>query len=177
MQPTADDVTRAALDEASAVLDRCSNKIRHCLQQLSDEQVWWRPQESLNSIGNLVLHLTGNLRQWIVAGLTGAADVRNRPTEFAERRPIPKAKLLADLDDVVGEATKVLRRVTAADMLRPRVVQGYTVTGWGALFNSVPHFQGHTQEIIGQTRLQLQDRYQFLGLTAQSHDGQGNPLV
>jgi Protein of unknown function (DUF1572) len=166
--PTADEVTRAALGEASAVLDRCAIKIRHCVEQLSDEQIWWRPDPALNSIGNLILHLTGNVRQWIVSGLGGSADVRNRPAEFAERGPIPKGKLLTGLSDVVREATAVMRRVTAADMAKQRVVQGYTVTGWGALFDAVPHFQGHTQEIVGQTRMQLKDRYQFLNPALQA---------
>jgi hypothetical protein len=154
-------VTRAALDEARAVLDRCLIKIRHCVEQLSDEQLWWRPNESMNSIGNLVLHLSGNLRQWIVSGLGGRADVRNRPAEFAERGPIPKAKLLADLSDVVSEAIEVLQKPTATDMAEPRVIQGYTVTGWGGLFDAVPHFQGHTQEIVYVTRMQLKDGYQY----------------
>jgi hypothetical protein len=62
--PTADDVTRTILHESNGVFDQCLAKIEHCLSQLTDEQVWWRPHESLNSIGNLILHLTGNVRQW-----------------------------------------------------------------------------------------------------------------
>jgi hypothetical protein len=161
MSPTADDVSGAVLHEASAVLDQCVAKIRHCLDQLSEEQVWWRPHPAMNSIGNLILHLTGNVRQWMVSGLGGSSDVRDRPSEFAERGPISKAKLLAGLEMAVGATREVFRRATAAEMLTPRRIQGFTVTGWGALFDCIPHFKGHTQEIICETRLQLKDAYRF----------------
>ena len=161
MSPIADDVSRAVLHEASVVLHECVIKIRHCLDQLTEEQVWWRPHESMNSIGNLILHLTGNVRQWMVSGIGGSADVRNRAAEFDERGPISKAELLAGLEEVVGQTNDVFRRATAADMLSPRLIQGFTVTGWAAVFHCVPHFKGHTQEIICDTRMQLKEAYRF----------------
>lgn len=171
MPPTAEDVTHAVLLEASGVLDQSVEKIRHCLEQLSDEQVWWRPHASLNSIGNLVLHLTGNVRQWMVSGIGGSADVRDRPAEFAQRAAIPKAQLLAGLKDVVDETKQVFGRATAADMLRVRRIQGFTLSGWGALFDSIPHFKGHTQEIISLTRIQLKDAYRFHWQPATAEQG------
>jgi hypothetical protein len=161
MSPTADDVTRAVASEACRALDASVAKIEHCLAQLTDEQVWWRPREEMNSIGNLLLHLSGNVRQWLVCGIGGAADTRVRPAEFAERGPIPKASLLAGLKDAVGDAKAALDGAAAQDMLARRRVQSFDVTGWGALFDSVPHFQGHTQEIVGLTRMQLGEAYRF----------------
>jgi len=161
MTPTADDVSRTVLHEGNRVLVDCLTKIQHCVGQLSEEQVWWRPHASMNSIGNLILHLTGNVRQWMISGIGGSPDVRNRPAEFTERRKISKAQLLADLGQVVRETRAVLERVTAADMLRERPIQEWTVTGWAAIFDCIPHFKGHTQEIICFTRLQLGDAYQF----------------
>src|SRR5688572_29615842 len=114
---TADDVAAAVGTEAAKELTSALGRIKHCLGQLNDEQVWWRPQPSLNSIGNLVLHLCGNLRQWVVAGLGGTADVRDRPGEFSERGPVPKAELLRRLDAVVGEAKEVLSRLTGRQLL------------------------------------------------------------
>src|SRR5689334_20239791 len=76
-------------------------KIQHCAAQLSDEQVWWRPRTEMNSIANLMLHLSGNLRQWVVAGIGGAEDVRNRPQEFSDRSQQPKAELLEQLEATV----------------------------------------------------------------------------
>jgi hypothetical protein len=158
---TADELAAAVGAEAAKELGSALDKITHCLGQLRDDQVWWRPRPSLNSIGNLVLHLCGNVRQWLVAGLGGAADARDRPAEFAERGPIPKAALLRGLEACVTEAQAVLARQTAADFLRARRIQGFDVTGLAALFSSVPHFRGHTQEIVHLTRVQLGDAYKF----------------
>src|SRR5262245_36604156 len=133
---SADELARAmgtaAADELTSALER----IRHCLGQLTDEQVWWRPQPSMNSIGNQMLHLCGNLRQWLVAGLGGAQDVRNRPAEFAERGPIPKTDLLRRLDAGVSEAKAILGRLIARDLMEVRRIQGFDVTGLGAIFDS-----------------------------------------
>jgi hypothetical protein len=158
---TADDVAAAVGAEAAKELTSALGKIKHCLGQLNDDQVWRRPHPALNSIGNLILHLCGNLRQWVVAGLGGAADVRDRPAEFAERGPIPKGELLRRLDAVTAEAVAVLGRLTARSLLESRRIQGFDVTGLAALFDSVPHFRGHTQEIVHLTRSQLGDAYQF----------------
>lgn len=161
MHPTADDVTRTVLREARDALDESVTKIRHCLNQLSEEQVWWRPHDSMNSIGNLILHLAGNARQWMVSGLGGSADVRDRPSEFSQRSSVPKAALLENLEQVVRETTAVFDRLSAVEMSTERKIQGFSVTGWNALFHCIPHFKGHTQEIISLTRMQLKEGYQF----------------
>ncbi|HEY7309936.1 MAG TPA: DUF1572 family protein [Gemmataceae bacterium] len=158
---TADDLAAAVGSEASNELTNALDRIKHCLRQLKDEQVWQRSQPSLNSIGNLILHLCGNLRQWIVAGVGGASDVRNRPAEFAERGPVPKDELLCSLEAVVEEAKRVLVGVNARQLTEVRRIQGFDVTGVAAVFDSVPHFRGHTQEIVHMTRLQLGDTYRF----------------
>jgi len=158
---SAEDVTRAVLHESNALLDQCLEKIEHCVAQLSDEQIWWRPHASLNSIGNLLLHLCGNMRQWIISGIGGAPDVRNRPGEFSERGPLPKTELLARLRSIVDEAKAALDCAAADEMQQIRRIQGFDVTGWAALWHTVPHFNGHTQEIICLTRTQLGDSYHF----------------
>ena len=158
---TADELAAAVGTEAANELSSALNRIKHCLGQLTDEQVWWRPRPSLNSIGNLILHLCGNVRQWIVAGLGGVTDVRNRPAEFAERGPIPKEELMCRLEAVVEEAKHILAGVDARQLVGIRHIQGFDVTGVAAIFDSVPHFRGHTQEIIHMTRLQLGDSYKF----------------
>jgi hypothetical protein len=158
---TADELAAVVGTEAANELASALARIKHCLGQLTDEQVWWRSHPSLNSIGNLTLHLCGNVWQWIVAGLGGAADVRDRPAEFSERGPIPKGELMYRLEAVVDEARAVLARQTARQLLEARRIQGFDVTGLKAIFDSVTHFRGHTQEIIGMTRLQLGDAYKF----------------
>ena len=158
---TADELAAAVGAAAAHELESALDRIKHCLGQLGDEQVWQRSQPSLNSIGNLILHLCGNLRQWIVAGVGGAPDVRNRPAEFAERGPISKEELLCSLEAVVEEAKRVLVGVNARQLTEVRRIQGFDVTGVATVFDSVPHFRGHTQEIVHMTRLQLGDAYQF----------------
>ena len=82
-------------------------RIVKCLQQLSEEEIWWRPNSSSNSAGNLVLHLCGNVRQWIISGLGGAEDRRERDREFAEQGPIPRQALVAQLRRTVRDACRV----------------------------------------------------------------------
>ena len=161
MEHTAQEVTTATLDAATGELDNGLKKIKHCLEQLTDAQIWWRPAPSMNSIANLLLHLSGNVRQWIVAGVGGAADTRNRPQEFSERSPIPKQELLQQLESTLGAARQVLGQISSAELLQELRVQGFEVTGVSAIFHSVAHFQGHVQEIVNLTRSQLGDEYQF----------------
>ena len=158
---TADELAAVVGSAAAHELDAALTRIKHCLGQLTDEQVWMRSEPGLNSIGNLILHLSGNLRQWIVAGVGGFPDTRNRPAEFAERGSIPKEELIRRLEGAVEEAKRVLAGVDAQHIVTPRRIQGFDVTGAAAIFDSVPHFRGHTQEIVHMTRLQLGDSYQF----------------
>lgn len=158
---TADELARAVGEAGNKELAGALERIEHCLDQLSDDQIWARKQPELNSLGNVLLHLIGNVRQWIIAGLGGGADTRNRPAEFAERGPIPKHQLQAQLRAVVEDARKILGRLTAQQLLQVRRIQGFEVTGLAAIFDSIPHFRGHTQEIVYMTRLTLGKAYRF----------------
>lgn len=162
MEHSADSIAAAVGAEATAELHRAMERIKHCLNQLSEEQVWWRPDESRNAIGNLLLHLCGNLRQWAVAGVGGVSNMRDRPQEFAQRTAIPKADLLRQLEAVVKEAGEVFARLDAGTLLGTRRIQGFDVTAMHATFHPVTHFWGHTQEIIHIARDLLGERYQYL---------------
>lgn len=156
-----ENVGQAFLNEACCQLETATHKIKHCLNQLTDEQIWWRPTEPQNSIANLILHLSGNVRQWIVSGVGSEPDVRNRPLEFTERSSIPREALIRRLDDVLQRADAVLRTVSIRQILERRCIQGFETTGLSAIFDCVSHFKGHAQEIICLTRMQLGDRYEF----------------
>jgi uncharacterized damage-inducible protein DinB len=132
-------------------------RIERCLETLSREQVWWRPNKASNSAGNLVLHLAGNVRQWIVAGLGGAPDTRDRDMGFAERGPLPSARLVRTLRSAVLDACKVLRRLTASEMAAPYTIQKLSVTGLNAVLHVVEHFAFHSGQIIFITK-QLRSR-------------------
>jgi hypothetical protein len=136
-------------------------KICHCLEQLSEEDVQWRAFEAHNSIQNIVLHLCGNLRQWIVHGVGGAPDRRDRAREFSERTPIPKTELLRRLRETVSEADRVLSAMPAERLTEVRRVQGFEVTVLEAILDSASHFVGHVHQIVYITRLRLGDAYRF----------------
>jgi uncharacterized damage-inducible protein DinB len=166
-----DEISATIGKEAAFELDSACARIKHCVNQLSDEQIWARSTPKMNSIGNLILHLCGNVRQWLIAGLGDQPDIRNRPQEFAERGPIAKSELLSKLDTTIREAKTVLERQTAAQLISVRRIQGFEVTGLRAIFNSVPHFRGHTQEIIHMTRAILGDAYQFAWQPTTAEEG------
>ena len=155
------DLVAAIADEAGKELEQSHGVIRHCVEQLTDEQFWWRPSESMNSIANLMLHLCGNVRQWIVSGVGGTTDDRQRQKEFDARGSESASELLTRVAEVVAEARAVMKGVTDDELLRVRRVQGYDVTGLQAIVHSISHFRGHTQEIVHMTRCQLGDSYQF----------------
>lgn len=147
--------------ELSDELRQALARLKHCIDQLTDEQVWWRPTEKMNSVGNLMLHLAGNVRQWIIAGVGGVPDDRKRQTEFDERRQIPKTELFRKLSGTVAEASAVMAKVDDVEWQRVRNIQTYDVSGLGAAVHSVSHFRGHVQEIIHITRTILGDSYKY----------------
>src|SRR5262249_48262395 len=109
------------------LLDEFWPRMRRCVESLTEEQVWWRPNEASNSVGNLLLHLNGNARQWLVAPFTERDDTRNRPAEFRQRDGIAKSVLLRELEETMTEASRVLAELTPADLVAPYEIQGYKV--------------------------------------------------
>ncbi len=154
-------VGHAYIMAANHRLDAALNLIQHCVDQLDDTQVWWRPHEAMNSIANLLLHLCGNLTQWIITGVRQELDRRNRPQEFAERGAIPKSDLLGRLRTVVAECKKTLAKLSDTQLLDLRRIQGFDKTVLAATFDSLAHLTGHVQEIVCLTRMQLGDSYRF----------------
>jgi len=128
-------------------------KIERCLGLLSDDQVWWRANDQSNSIGNLLLHLNGNVRQWIVCGLGGTTDTRDRDSEFAQRDVIPTADLFVKLKETVGEAVAVLDQLDPNALLEKRRIQGLEVSTLEAVLHVVEHFSMHAGQIVLLTKL------------------------
>jgi uncharacterized damage-inducible protein DinB len=128
-------------------------KVRRCLEILSEEEIWWRAHENTNSVGNLVLHLCGNVQQWIISGLGQQPDTRHRDAEFSQRRPIPRDRLIQTLERAVKEAVRVLDSLEENDLLSRQSIQSYDVTGLQAIFHVVEHFSYHSGQIIYITRM------------------------
>jgi hypothetical protein len=118
-----------------------------CVEPLTEEQVWWRPNPASNSIANLILHLNGNVGQWLVASFNRQEDARNRPAEFAAESGLSPAQLLAILGATMNNAAQVLDRLTEADLVAPYEIQGYHVTGLEAVYQVVEHFGLHYGQI------------------------------
>jgi uncharacterized damage-inducible protein DinB len=135
------------------LLDEYWPRIRACVESLTDEQVWWSPNEASNSVGNLLLHLNGNVRQWLITSFNGNDDRRDRPAEFATRDHIPAETLLQQLETTLHEAAAVLSRLTEADLMRNMNIQGYAVTGMHAVYHVVEHFSMHYGQIVYSTKL------------------------
>jgi uncharacterized damage-inducible protein DinB len=128
-------------------------KIERCLEKLNDEQIWWRANEESNSIGNLILHLCGNARQWIVCGVGSAPDNRNRDSEFEQRDVIPRDELVSLLRSTLADVKTTLQSVDPATLLEYRKIQGNDVDILEAIFHVTEHFSMHTGQIIMLTKM------------------------
>jgi len=155
------EVVAAFSNAARATLAESLRKIEHCVGQLTEEQLWWRPRDEMNSIANLLLHVAGSFRQWAVSGVRGSQDTRNRPREFSDRSVRSKMELLAIMRSVVQEADTVFAQLTPEQLVAPRRIQGNDVNVASAIMNSLCHVRGHVQEIIHMTREQLGAQYRF----------------
>jgi uncharacterized damage-inducible protein DinB len=134
-------------------LTQLSGRIQDCVGRLSIEQVWARGHDNENSVGNLVLHLCGNVGQWIGSGVGGKQDTRKRDTEFAARGDVQPAELADRLNKAVSEAAGIIRNLPHARLVEKTTVQKYDVTLMEAIYHVVEHFSQHTGQIIFATKL------------------------
>ncbi len=148
-----DTLDRLFLEHSINKLRQYESRIGTCLGLLNEEQVWARGGGNENAVGNLVLHLCGNVRQWIVSGVGGRPDHRDREAEFNARGGVPVGELEARLKSVVNEAADVIGGLTAARMSERLVIQGYDVTVLEAVYHVVEHFSMHTGQIIFATKM------------------------
>lgn len=146
-------IEQTFLKFSSEKLGQLRDRIHDCVDRLSDDQIWLRHSENENSVGNLVLHLSGNVRQWIGHGVAGEADKRDRDSEFAARGGLQKAVLLETLDQAVDAAVATLQTLPPDRLEQRRTLQKYDVTILEAICHVVEHFSQHTGQIIFATKL------------------------
>ena len=127
-------------------------RLKACVEPMTVEQVWWRPNEASNSIGNLILHLNGNMTQWLVAPFNKDEDLRNRPEEFAAKGGLTAAELLDRLGATIARAERVLNRLMIEELLAPYVIQGYHVRGLDVVYQVIEHFGLHYGQIAYITK-------------------------
>ena len=128
-------------------LDEAVRMLTISMEKLPDDLFWHRERSVLNSAGNLLLHLSGNIRQYIISGLGGAPDKRERDAEFETERQPGRAGVWAAFLETVREAQAVIRNAQAADLLEKRKVQGFTFSGMGLVIHAVEHLSYHTGQI------------------------------
>lgn len=157
------------MDPATAFLARSRHylgteyptKLRAAVEALPADALWWRANEQSNSVGNLLLHLDGNVRQWIVCGVGGVPGTRDRAAEFAARSAPPADELLARLERTLRDADAVLARLTPEELLTPQAIQGREVTALEAVYHVVEHFSLHLGQIIWAAKLHAPGSVQF----------------
>ena len=163
------------LTEAADKLAENLSRVEACVPKLPPEVLWARDSENENAVGNLLLHLDGNVRQWIVSGLGGAPERRDRPGEFAARSGPTAPVLLANLRSTVTDAIRILRALPGARLREPITIQGYDTTVLAAIFHVVEHFSGHLpDDSAHQTRDARRSRFLRLSRT---NWPQGNDLT
>jgi hypothetical protein len=141
------------LSFSSDKLAQLLNRIETCVQKLTREQIWAKTSGKQNSVGNLLLHLNGNVRQWIMHAVAGQPDLRDRDSEFSAHDGPGAPELLARLQATVEEAIAVLYTLPFERLLERVRVQGYDQTVLAAIYHVVEHFAGHTFQIIYATKL------------------------
>lgn len=146
------ELAREFVGYASQKLGQHLAQVERCVGLLEPGEVWHRVNAHTNSVGNLVLHLAGNVRQWILGGVGGAPQHRDRPAEFAARGPQPGTDALADLSAVVRRALEIIAGLDAAGLAGRRRIQGYDVSVLTAVFHVVEHFAGHAAQIVHMTK-------------------------
>ena len=147
-------------------------KLRAAVESLPSDAIWWRPNEQSNSVGNLLSHLAGNVRQWIVNGVGGVPGTRDRNAEFAARSGPNTEVLLTNLEGVLDDADAVLAGLSEADLSTSRTIQGRELTVLEAVYHVVEHFSLHLGQIIFVAKLQVPGAVRFYD----DGDGLARPL-
>lgn len=144
-------------------------QIVRCASLLSVDELWLRENEFCNSVGNLILHLNGNMRQWVVAGLGGECFERDRPLEFSQREKLSHSEILVPYQQTARRSMQVVAALPDEDLGREVSIQGYTVRMIVAVFHVVEHMSFHTGQIIHRTK-------SIRGVDLSLYDAQGQRL-
>jgi uncharacterized damage-inducible protein DinB len=142
------DVGRLLIDDTRRRLGGLAEQVRTCLAALSDAELWQRPHETSNSVGNLVLHLCGSTRHFLGRGVGGSDYQRDRPAEFAERGPVARSELLRVLDETLAESDLVLAGLPPERLLESNDRAGRTYTLAELLIRVANHWSLHTGQIV-----------------------------
>ena len=154
-------------------LNENTPRIAKCLQLLSNEELWYKPNKSSNSIANLILHLCGNMSQYIHSGLGGSPDLRSRDMEFSTSSGYDKDQLLTKLTQCVSKAEQILTKCSLETLQKVRTVQGFRLSGLAMVLHVVEHYSYHTGQIALLTKIMKnQDLGFYAGQDLNAHNKQ-----
>ena len=139
-------------DVKRRLFDEGIERIKKCLSHLTEEQIWYKHNSNVNSVGNLILHLCGNVTQYILHGIDGQDDIRQRAKEFSEKGPIATSILEQQLDDLQVKVNAALDRISADHLVEDRVVQGFDENVISILIHVTEHFSYHVGQITYYTK-------------------------
>lgn len=148
-----DDLVSEFLKNSGYRLDEGTRMIKISLDSISESDIWKKPNESSNSIGNQIAHICGNMTQYIIASLGERDDYRNRDEEFSMTGGFTKSQLIQKLEDTVKEAKVILKQCSKKQLIKIREVQGFKLSGIGIVIHAVEHYSYHTGQIAFWTKL------------------------
>src|SRR4051812_39530616 len=141
-------IIKGFTSEAIHRIDENTQKLATCIQELEEGEIWKRPNQHSNSVGNIILHLCGNIRQYAISSLGNREDVRERDKEFSADGGYSGHELLKKLKDTIEQAKGIIQNISEAELLRKRKVQGYTHSGIGIIIHVTEHYSYHTGQVI-----------------------------
>ena len=151
--------------QARLRVEESLDKIRGCLKLLDETAFWERPNASSNSAGHLLMHLTGNIRQYMLSGLGGAKDIRKRDLEFKSPPAPDRTGVESEFFRVTEKALELLETLSEEAFLDRKTVQGFDLTGLGIVLHVVEHLSYHTGQIAYLTKMKTdQDLGFYRGL-------------
>ncbi len=151
------EIIKEFISQAIYRIDENTQKLTTCVQELEESEIWKRPNPHSNSVGNIILHLCGNIRQYAISSLGNTKDVRERNKEFSADGGYSREELLKKLTDTIDEAKNIIQNITEEELLRKRQVQGFTHSGIGIIIHITEHYSYHTGQVIFWTKL-LKDK-------------------
>lgn len=158
-----DEVSKIFLRESKMRVAQARLSVMHCLDQLTDEDIWWAPREGENSVGILVQHLMGSLRQRIVSEVGREKDIRDRKKEFSSELKRSKEELKTAFNEILDQVVEVYDRQGNASLLEPRYIKEFKSTALGVIYYTMGHLDLHVGQIVMLTKLKAGDKYKYLG--------------
>ena len=134
-------------------------RLSHSVRQLDNRQIWYRPSSSSNSVGVILQHLSGNLRQWVCSAIGGEVFQRNRPQEFKDSDLISQKDMLERINELDMKIQSILLQLTHESLLSPRRIQGFDETVMSALLAALTHLELHGGQVTFLVKLMLDKEY------------------